>query len=597
MSSEQTTTTEELSFYPANIDSFDNPPKWNTAHGFKPYAYTHELGTHQIAGDLIYDADSGKWESYDNPSDEPKLELTEFQKTPNIYHETPEAREDRKNRLNQHNLDWTRSKMREEVAKLLFQSNAAGFSEDNLSNFLFQAKSEGDQGLVDFLLKIKLVGLSEFKFLSLGVTAEELKDKWRRDVFEGTSSDDTSKTLEDCEDNVEKDCLGECGGSASKDAYNECCQPESRDCNGRCFGKYVETISYSKNGSQNQRCCNPETETNCCPPEEWNCMGVCPNGPDDAISIRYRDYTEIKYKDEWGYDQVRCCNPNTDPTCCHPREWNLCYHMCGADGPCKSCSYKFTGWTTHHDGKMSPKCCDPSAQEECCTDGDKKCGICPGAESFSDYIEDGINGCCDSTQPGCCTKSESHCGKCKKDFDEHYLWTKHVDSHIENEDGTCTECSTNGVDEIICECEASSKLCDGTICPGDPNLDNYVVRDDGSCCLKGSENCCLESEKDCQGKCDGTFIEDGDKCCDPRENNCCETRDCAGTCDGSKIQDGDKCCDPIADSLECCEQRDCCGTCTGVFQYNDDNKCVAMENISNNDGGTTIRETQCPQHQ
>lgn len=600
MAPDQTTTTEELSFdafYPPNIDSFDNPPKWNTAKGFRPYMYTHELGTHQIKEDLIYDEDLGAWKNYTNPSDEPKLELSvDIQETPNIYRETPEDREDRKNRPNQHNIDWTRSKMREDVARLLFESNAADFSEGDLSKFLSQAQDEADQELIDFLLNIESVGLSRFKFLSLGNTAEELKDKWRKDVFEGTSSEETSKIFEDCEDNVDKDCLGECGGSAYKDAHGECCRPEDRDCNDRCFGKYIETVRYSQNGFQWKRCCNPDTDTNCCPPEEWNCMGVCPNGPDDPISTRYRDYIEIKYKDEWGRDEVRCCNPKEDPTCCPPGEWNMCYRECGVDGPCKPCSLKFTGWEEDFNGLKQPKCCDPSTQTACCTDEFKKCGFCPGTENFDNYIEDGINGCCDSTKPGCCTESESHCGKCQKDFAEHHLWTKHVETHIKNSDGTCTECATYG-DEVVCDCETDSKLCDGTICPGDPNLDNYIVHDDGSCCQKGSENCCAESEKDCAGTCNGRFIKDGDQCCDPREDDCCETaRDCAGECGGHNIQDGNKCCDPRQDTFDCCEQRDCCGTCTGDFQYNENNKCVTIQNNFNDDHTISSEEVQCPNH-
>ena len=417
---------------------------------------------------------------------------------------------------------------------------------------------------------------------------EALKDKWRRDVYEGAASSKTEESFK-CEED-QKDCRGECSGDASLDPSGKCCSEDEKDCAGYCFGPSIVANRYIRAGEPVQtwvvqRCCDPNQDINCCTPGELNCKNVCPNG------VHPNQFFERLSQYIQGIGG--CCHPD-EPGCCLPSEYNPCANprglegepgyigACAKDATSAENQKVFMGFYKKSNGNRGKSCCDPQYSDRCCTDEMKKCGYCPSDPEF-DFVHPDNDCCNEQDTLHCCPKSQSHCGKCKKHYSQEE-WDNHKNRHkIIN--GECYDCHAIDCNTL---CEDSEKKCGQ--CPGSPEYNNWHLINPNlpstpeNCCHESmDDNCCSKSQRDCRGICDGGYII-GNKgnCCEPHEHNsnCCPTFDACGNCQGEHdysasniINYNGVCCDTAHNSPNCCEELDCCGLCN-KYSYNSENKCV-----------------------
>ena len=137
---------------------------------------------------------------------------------------------------------------------------------------------------------------------------KDLEDKWRDDVKNGNSSEETQQFFddldEDCDDGVQRDCLGKCGGTAVEDNTGSCCE-EHEMTNGSCFSEGYDLVC--------QEC-----------PEGANCDGSCQENPSGGEFAYFSDCMEKLRQDP------NTCNACPDSsqkmdslgTCCDPSEYS-----------------------------------------------------------------------------------------------------------------------------------------------------------------------------------------------------------------------------------------------------------------------------------
>lgn len=428
---------------------------------------------------------------------------------------------------------------------------------------------------------------------------EALKDKWRKDAYEGNSSEITADSFE-CQDD-RKDCRGECFGEATLDQNGKCCLENERDCLGQCFGPAVVGFSF-QGGFLWGRCCDPNKDINCCAQDEYNCKYACPNGvhPADGPGVRLSQYRTTELGG-----------------CCHPEEFGCCdrseFMPCAKNATglkMGSCSQHAQSDQDHiylnefsvdgETGAITPRCCDPAEDNTCCEESSKICGLCPQDSKLDDthYIDESLgdvegNCCRESLSDTCCEESSKRCGACKHAVSED-LWQEIEDFFVEY-NGQCYDCREEDCNLL---CEDSEKKCG--YCPDHPFREHVAYVNPslgdtpGNCCDTRETGCCAESERDCDGNCNGPFVlGPGGTCCHPDSGiSCCDNFDGCGRCPehanykaGSIINFQGECCDPSDSSdLTCCEKLDCCGQCN-KYNFNGQNKCVDSNGA------------QCPQHQ
>lgn len=417
---------------------------------------------------------------------------------------------------------------------------------------------------------------------------EALKDKWRRDVYEGNSSSFTADSFE-CDDD-RKDCRGECDGAATLSQDGKCCLESERDCLGQCFGPAVVGFSF-QGGWLWSRCCDPSKDINCCAQDEYNCKYACPNGihPEDGPGVRLSQYRTTELGG-----------------CCHPEEFGCCDRS--EFMPCaKNASGLKMGTCSQHaqsdqdhiylnefsvddeTGAITPRCCDPETDNTCCEESSKKCGLCPQNPILAEthYIDESLgdapgNCCRESTDDTCCEESSKRCGQCEHAVSEE-RWEV-LNNNFAEYNGICFDC-----DQVDCSnlCEDSEKKCGR--CPVEPDyqyaayINPELGNTAGNCCDTRDDNCCAESERDCAGNCNGPYVlgPKGD-CCHPDSGtSCCDNFDGCGRCPGQPhykagniINHQGECCDPtLTADIYCCEKLDCCGQCN-KYNFNEQNKCV-----------------------
>ena len=134
---------------------------------------------------------------------------------------------------------------------------------------------------------------------------KDLEDKWRDDVKNGNSSDETEQFFNDldqeCDDGVQKDCLGKCGGNAVEDNTGSCCE-EHEMTNGSCFTEGYDLI---------------------CPKDcTANCDGNCVENPSGGEFAYLSDCLETIRRDSTVCSSCPDSNQRMDSlgTCCAESE-------------------------------------------------------------------------------------------------------------------------------------------------------------------------------------------------------------------------------------------------------------------------------------
>jgi len=439
-----------------------------------------------------------------------------------LYEETEADREFKAEHGIDKNIKQVQAIVREEILELI-ESEEASFDQESVAAYLHAIESGDPAGLFDVLNLLSRDEDTLFRYVTLGQTSQELKDKWRNDVKNGTASKDTTEAFSKC--NGTKDCAGVCNGGAYKDKGG-CCTKGQRDCSGECFGNHVITSRYTKWGPK-ATCCLPGVDINCCPDSQKNCANACPSGKHVGKGLKLKNH---KYMAGTG-----CCDP-ADDGCCPKGQKNPCNYLCHQDlCNTNNCgAYKFLGWEKKKNewGGRNPKCCST-----CCDDSEKNCaGQCPTRTGYDKWILSLKGVCCHKDDPGnvasggCCEKSESHCGYCinkasaaeKKEIQKRWRPIK----------GGCIDCYS----EDCTACNDSERNCRGQ-CPIHAEYSIWIYVKN-RCCDKTNPietDCCLDSERDCRGHCNGSansFNRLGkDICCEGNDGlHCCNNPDACGYC-------------------------------------------------------------------
>ena len=362
----------------------------------------------------------------------------------------------------------------------------------------------------------------------------------------------------------EKDCLSVCAGFHVIDAIGGCCLESEKDCLGVCGGNAVVDCAGACNGPK-----VVDSVGSCCLKSEQDCGGTC-NGEEIVDSVGGCCLvTEIDCRGVCGNTILDCAGQ------CGGNDLD-CPEVCDRQGGELDCSGTCNGTavvdclgTCNGQTECSKYIQIDRAQTTCCESGHEPITTpedCRAAINTIRYdfphITDVLSsihnyGLIPFGRPSGCNflnleyltslYNDGRISSSRLAFETTYFndiaWVE-----VDTWTGDSAYMYTGFQMCLACnEDTGCSGVCNGTVVCATASDCHGVCG--GSAVLDSGGVCCLESEKDCLGVCNGPSRSSGGCCVDSK-------RDCAGICHGGKVTDsGGGCC------LE--SEKDCLGTCGG----------------------------------